>query len=653
MMKHSMKTVGLMALLVLLGFASAALSWADSNLVAHWDFEKITGSSAADVAGKHDATLAFNPKLITKVKRLDAGNKQALHFDGLLAHAIVKNSPELNPGDQITVAAWIQTTSKPGSAVRIVDKQHDKGYALALKTGTANLSFYINGKVAHSAEKATGSNWRHVVGTYDGSAIKVYIDGELAGQTPCQGKIESNDKPLTIGANKSNSSGDSFEGSIDDVRIYSRALEAHEIKSLAAGKEPDGLAVEKPAKPDDNPMPMPMPMPGKPGPTTPPVKPSLAPDPLKDPLSGEKLPDYYILVRDHYLNCEWEALEIALKDLPQHLKDLSAWQREDLSWVQKTYPDYRPKWWKSTKSPSNVSFQFQLWGKTLTANYVPSSELGLQAPVDVDPRTNKLRVIVTWRPHFIDSTLHATGKLAEINKILLADVGEVIVWHELGHNFITTGFPANQVMDAYQNHLMLFKCVQEFFADMSALSHTSPKARRTALMFRLEELENNDLAEAHTRGAYGIGSLLLATILMNPEKWPNCHLPPAVPEGDVERLTIMYLYEHFDKNWSIGEDRAIKELAINFVKKNGDAVFKKKGEIQLPNGLKFNMMAAQDNELKGPRDQWVAEKLKAAIAAGRADKKDNAEYEEVNVFRGGRFIKKRSSLMRIDVPWDR
>jgi len=82
------------------------------------------------------------------------------------------------------------------------------------------------------------AKWHHVVATYDGTRMSLYIDGELLASESATGNISVNDEPVYIGADPEKP-GREWNGLIDDVRIYSYALSEAEIKSLYVGKESD------------------------------------------------------------------------------------------------------------------------------------------------------------------------------------------------------------------------------------------------------------------------------------------------------------------------------------------------------------------------------------------------------------------------------
>jgi hypothetical protein len=72
----------------------------------------------------------------------------------------------------------------------------------------------------------------HVAATYDGSTIRLYIDGELEASGPGPSSISVNDLQLALGAQPDGTS--KFGGAIDDVRVYDRALTAQQIADLVS-----------------------------------------------------------------------------------------------------------------------------------------------------------------------------------------------------------------------------------------------------------------------------------------------------------------------------------------------------------------------------------------------------------------------------------
>ncbi len=365
-----------------------------------------------------------------------------------------------------------------------------------------------------------------------------------------------------------------------------------------------------------------------------------------------------------YLTSDWDALPGLTKSIRRHQRFLNREQRGGVSYIRKTADDFRPKWWPKCSSPSNISFDAELWNRPLLANYMPTRALGAQSvqaegEVRVDRRgrverkITKLNVILTWKPGLVDSNTPGTGKLADVHDMRLGDLGEVIVWHELGHCYITNYLPMDHVIELYEQHGMLFSHLQEFYADLTALYHASPRACRVSLMLRLDGLDRYDESEPHARASHGIGALVLHEVLANPDDWPSFHFPPAVPDKQVELNTIIYLYEHMSPKWSLNEARALRDLAQDFISRSGEKTLRARGVMPLPNKHKFSLMAGQDHKYQAKRDTYVAERLQALIDSGRADTLEEGETYDPPLrrsLRNGEEYRLDPEALRIDIP---
>ncbi len=372
-----------------------------------------------------------------------------------------------------------------------------------------------------------------------------------------------------------------------------------------------------------------------------------------------------------YLDGEMDQIAELNKEMRRHTRYLSREQREAVKHMARKAPEYRPKWWKGTKKEEENSFKAEIWGFDFWANYVPTKELGLQAVFpkeEFNRRTGEMEIVdlivlVTWKPLMVDSPKPAEGRLAREHGYTLGDIAEIIVWHELGHNYITESATTAQNIDAYQNHGKLYSKLHEYFADMTAIYHSKPKGRRIALQFRLDGLDYYMPDQEHCRGSHGIGSIVIADMLANPDAWPSVHFPPAVPEQQVEVNTIIYIYENLSPEFTVEEDMRLQQLAYDYIKKQGVKTFKTRGELTLPNKLKYRFTFSEDRENQEQRDKWVADKLKELISEGRADKLEEGEtYEppERTHTRRDRFTIRfdndgeddENAPKRIEIPWD-
>jgi hypothetical protein len=164
------------------------------------------------------------------------------------SYITVPNNDGLNP-PRLTLAAWIKTSFKDSIWRRIFDKGTGIGYDLTMggDVGQGSSKSYQglfclevgHGGFDKSAIEVTDGRWHFVVGTFDGSRLREYVDGQpLGGGSAGKGNPAVNDFDLTIGANRSNPDaklgevGASFNGMMDDVMMFSRALSPEEIQAL-------------------------------------------------------------------------------------------------------------------------------------------------------------------------------------------------------------------------------------------------------------------------------------------------------------------------------------------------------------------------------------------------------------------------------------
>jgi hypothetical protein len=164
---------------------------------------------------------------------------RAYLFDGVDDCIKVSDSPDLNITQQITICAWVAPRSqKTQMIVRKgagVNGGNAAPYALAL-SGTGDIIFELRTEPELDLiqVRKTGyktDEWTFVVGTYDGSSINLYVNGTLESSSELTGNLNMNADPLLIGT-RLKLPADTFDGAIDEIRIYNRALDISEIENL-------------------------------------------------------------------------------------------------------------------------------------------------------------------------------------------------------------------------------------------------------------------------------------------------------------------------------------------------------------------------------------------------------------------------------------
>jgi chitodextrinase len=208
--------------------ASATTVGAGPGLIAAWSFDEGTGASAADATG-HGHAGAISGATWTTQGRF--GN--ALSFDGLNDWVTVGSSALLDLSSGMTVQAWVFPTATSGIRdVLLKEGPSADIYNLYARNwrGLPESNVFVGGsnKVAEGAT-LPANVWTHLAGTYDGSAVRLFVNGVQVGSAPISGAIATSSGVLRIGGNSL--WGEFFQGRIDEVRIYNRALTAAEIQT--------------------------------------------------------------------------------------------------------------------------------------------------------------------------------------------------------------------------------------------------------------------------------------------------------------------------------------------------------------------------------------------------------------------------------------
>jgi len=230
--------------LILFGMFFAAPLRADvtSGLIAHWSFDD--GTATDKSGGGHHGTVDGATLVPGRF-----GN--ALSFDGN-DHVFVPASSAFDTGGALTVSAWVKTNSDANGGESLVylgdlNSTQNVGWYIYASGATnfyCRLDVYLTDDVKYNPlglpQGINDGEWHHVVGTFDRSLpseqLKWYVDNVLVEVVSVPDlDIRSAASGLYIGAHVNGLSNPGFQGSIDDVRVYSRALDASDIDLLYSG----------------------------------------------------------------------------------------------------------------------------------------------------------------------------------------------------------------------------------------------------------------------------------------------------------------------------------------------------------------------------------------------------------------------------------
>jgi len=228
----------ILALTVLLAASTAQAQSIPAT--AAWRFDKGKGGTVKDATGNGHHGELQEVTLSDDTPFGKVGGRSLL-FESPTA-AVIVDAPfgsALNGMEQLTLMAWIRPTEVVG--LHYIFWGDDDTYSMAILNG--NLRFGINKKLGGAIPFDTVDRWTHVAATYDGAAVRMYVDGQLVLEKPfAAGDVASLDfrNVVHIGNDETAyfpqlGTDRDFGGNIDDALIATRALSPEEIQQALGG----------------------------------------------------------------------------------------------------------------------------------------------------------------------------------------------------------------------------------------------------------------------------------------------------------------------------------------------------------------------------------------------------------------------------------
>jgi chitodextrinase len=199
-----------------------------AGLVAAYSFNEGSGVSVADASGSGNVGTVSNASWV-------AGGKYgaALSFNGSSSLVTVSDSSSLRLSGGMTLEAWVNPSALGSSWRDVLFKEQpgDMVYSLYAHDGVRPLGqVFIGGEKNVLGTAGLPLNgWTHLAVTYDGASLRLYVNGALAQTAPLSGTIAGSTGVLHIGGNSV--WGEYFQGLIDEVRVYNRALSQADIQT--------------------------------------------------------------------------------------------------------------------------------------------------------------------------------------------------------------------------------------------------------------------------------------------------------------------------------------------------------------------------------------------------------------------------------------
>ena len=179
------------------------------------------------------ATVSGGRAIVGPTRTASGKFGRALSFDGSNDLVTVADAAALHLTSGITLETWVNPSRLTGWRTAVL-KEQSAGLAWSLYANTdtnrpsAHVFTTAESEIRGSATLPLGA-WSHLAMTYEGTTLRLYVNGTLVGTRAATGALASTTQPLRFGGNGVWS--EWFEGSMDEIRIYGRALSAAEIQA--------------------------------------------------------------------------------------------------------------------------------------------------------------------------------------------------------------------------------------------------------------------------------------------------------------------------------------------------------------------------------------------------------------------------------------
>lgn len=214
-----------------------------ANLKAYYKMSDGAGNTLTDNSGNSNSgTLTNGPTW--KASGCFAGSRQALDFDGTNENITFGYNAALVLTSSVSLGAWVKlnsTTTQDFVAGKIVHGGSNYGYGMYVNSGNlggeaGQVTFiagknWSNWKSVRSNARLESGKWYHLVGTFDGRYLRIYVNGKIDNTYDIGSTYTMNDSGDNFKIAYNEILGDNyFNGSIDEVRVWSNAISENQVR---------------------------------------------------------------------------------------------------------------------------------------------------------------------------------------------------------------------------------------------------------------------------------------------------------------------------------------------------------------------------------------------------------------------------------------
>lgn len=207
--------------------------------VGIWDFDECSGSSVKDRSGNGNTGTLNGTGLPSWLGDTPDGKGCSLSFNGANSQYVNAGSaPSLDITSTVTLVAWVKLSSYASGGSN-TDRQgviiKPGNYYMTVNSTTGTLDIYLYGALPVHTPSLSAiplNKWTMVAVSYDGSAVKWFIDGKLDKSIAVSGAMAIDPRPLQFGGETG--FGRFINGQIAYPRVFAKGLMASEIGAMYA-----------------------------------------------------------------------------------------------------------------------------------------------------------------------------------------------------------------------------------------------------------------------------------------------------------------------------------------------------------------------------------------------------------------------------------
>lgn len=211
------------------------------GFVGHWRLNESAGTVASDESGAANHGTYTGSPLLAQPGPYPGNGAAAVGFNTSSKRVTVPDAPSLHVSGTLSLLAWTYVSEYPTLGVRdVISKDHggvSSSYRLSVSSDgalrlTANSGNPAGGTpqlvVSSAAGAVREARWHHLAATYDGSLVRLYVDGQLVAQEAHAITFGDAGYGVTLGGQPANW----LYGAMFDARVYNRALDPLEIAEI-------------------------------------------------------------------------------------------------------------------------------------------------------------------------------------------------------------------------------------------------------------------------------------------------------------------------------------------------------------------------------------------------------------------------------------